>query len=99
MSRYRFTKQKIDKDTGNRVYGTTIYPKIPLDDSDIFMYSIEGDRLDLLAHKYYGDETLWWVIAKANNLRDGKFALTAGQHIRIPQNLGQIFLSLRAANL
>jgi hypothetical protein len=32
-------------------------------------------------------------------LRDGKFALTPGQHIRIPQNLGQILLSLRAANL
>ena len=99
MSRYRFTKQKIDKDTGNRVYGTTIYPKIPLDDSDIFIHSIEGDRLDLLAHKYYGDETLWWIIAKANSLRNGKFALKAGQQLRIPQNIGQVLLSLRAANL
>ena len=98
MSRYRFTKQKIDKDTGNRVYGITIYPKIPLDDSDIFIYAIEGDRLDLLSYKYYGDETLWWVISKANNLRDGKFALTAGQHIRIPGNLEQILTAFRTIN-
>jgi len=99
MSRYRFTKQKIDKDTGNRVYGTTVYPKIPLDDNDIFVYSIEGDRLDLLAHKYYGDETLWWIIAKANSLRDGKFALSAGQHLRIPQDIDQILAALRTINI
>ena len=98
MSRYRFTKQRIDKDTGNRVYGTTIYPKIPLEDTDIFVHSIEGDRLELLAHKYYGDETLWWIIAKANSLRNGKFALKAGQQLRIPQNIEQILTSLRTIN-
>jgi hypothetical protein len=98
MSRYRFTKQKIDKDTGSRVYGTTIYPKIPLEDTDIFIHSIEGDRLDLLAHKYYGDETLWWIIAKANSLRNGKFALKAGQQLRIPQGIEQILIAFRAIN-
>ena len=26
----------------------------------------EGDRLDLLAHHYYGDARLWWRIVDAN---------------------------------
>ena len=26
----------------------------------------EGDRLDLLAHHYYGDARLWWRILEAN---------------------------------
>jgi len=52
-----------------------------------------------LAHKYYGDETLWWIIAKANSLRDGKFALSAGQHLRIPQDIDQILAALRTINI
>lgn len=28
------------------------------------------DRLDLIAHKFYQDSKLWWVIAKANNIEN-----------------------------
>lgn len=42
-----------------------------------------GDRLDLLAHRYYGDSEYWWVIALANRIED-PFALTVGQRLRIP---------------
>ena len=32
-----------------------------------FLHTVrEGDRLDLLAFKYYGDETKWWQICDAN---------------------------------
>lgn len=27
---------------------------------------VDGDRLDRLAHHYYGDPRLWWAIAQAN---------------------------------
>ncbi len=27
---------------------------------------VSGDRLDRLAHHYYGDPRLWWIIAQAN---------------------------------
>lgn len=42
-----------------------------------------GDRLDLLAHKYFGDEEYWWVIALANRIHD-PFSLTVGARLRIP---------------
>lgn len=29
---------------------------------------VEGDRLDLLAHRYLGDARLWWIICDYNDL-------------------------------
>ncbi|MEJ2862570.1 tail protein X [Actinomycetospora flava] len=31
---------------------------------------LTGDRLDLLAARYYGDSTAWWRIAEANDALD-----------------------------
>ena len=47
---------------------TTIYEPIPKMDSDIYVITQHGDRLDNLAFQFYGDQHLWWYIAKANNL-------------------------------
>ena len=88
MKRYITTRRKIDK-SGIRVYSTTYYPEIPIDNSDIFIYSKEGDRLDKLAHSYYGDNTLWWIIAKANGIR-GKIALEPATPLRIPGKITRI---------
>ena len=85
MNRYATTKIKLDK-SGIRVYGTTYYPEILISDGDQFIYPIEGDRLDSLAYKYYGDTTLWWVIASANNLGKGTFTIAPGRLIRLPYN-------------
>ena len=46
---------------------------------------VSGERLDLLAHKYYGDEDYWWVIALANRIQD-PFSLSAGTRLRIPRD-------------
>ena len=47
MKRYSTTKQKLDK-SGTRVYSTTYYPEIPIENSDTFIYTKDGDRLDNL---------------------------------------------------
>ena len=49
-------------------YGTTLYQRIPETNGDLHVISTEGDRLDNLAFQFYGDPSLWWYIAKANNL-------------------------------
>ncbi len=95
MKRYNSTRQKLDK-SGIRVYATTYYPEIPLDDTDVFIRPIDGDRLDLIANRYYGDSTLWWIIAKANGLK-GQTSVTTEKPLRIPGNVSQIiqnFISL-----
>ncbi len=75
---------------GKRVYLTTIYPDIPPQDSDIQIITNETDYLDALAYKYYGDTTLWFIIACANNLGKGKLSVPPGITLRIPLNVNQI---------
>ena len=88
MKRYATTRHKFDK-SGIRVYSTTYYPEIPIENEDKFIFAKVGDRLDSLAYKFYNDITLWWVIAKANGLK-GKPALSADEIIRIPGNITDI---------
>ena len=96
MKRYSTTRQKLDK-SGVRVYGTTYYPRIELDDSDKFIYPKDGDRLDSLAYSFYGDTTLWWVIAKANGIK-GKVAVSVDEILRIPGNITTILENFRRIN-
>lgn len=34
-----------------------------------------NETLYSIAKKYYNDETLWWVLAKANNLKNGEITV------------------------
>ena len=78
----RYKNSKIRQTDGKSVYEKTIYKEIPLHSDDFYVISQYGDRLDLLAHKYYGDVTLWWYIAKANNLRTMNIPINL--QLRIP---------------
>ena len=93
-SRYTHTSIKKNKD-GKRVFKPTIYPKIPIKDSDIFIYPKFGDRLDNLAHKYYDDVSLWWIIAKANDLDEAHIGLEVDKQIRIPMDIEPILNKLK----
>ena len=92
-SRYIYTKIKKNS-LGSRVFNPTMYPSIPIEDSDIFIYPKFGDRLDTLAHRYYKDVSLWWVIAKANNLDSGVIGLSPTKQIRIPMDIEPILVKL-----
>lgn len=48
-----------------------------------------GERLDTLAHRYYNDAELWWVIAMANRIAD-PFALVPGTRLRVPSDARSI---------
>ena len=63
-------------------YGTTLYQRIPETNGDLHVISTEGDRLDNLAFQFYGDASLWWYIAKANNLT--ALNVPAGKSLVIP---------------
>ena len=83
MGRYtnNTTKKTFD---GREVFRPKIYPNIPLTDSDVYVMTETGDRLDTLAFEYYEDASLWWVIAAANNIHDAKFSFPDGTILRIP---------------
>lgn len=59
-------------------------PDIPTQSSDITHEVVSGDRIDLIAEKWYGDPVLWWVIAAANNMELLPTQLTEGTILRIP---------------
>lgn len=84
LPRYRINLQESKTNNGRRYYQTNITSNVPV---DIFQYTItaqDGDRLDTLAARYYGDASKWWIIAKANNIVNGKFFLEGGTQIIIP---------------
>jgi nucleoid-associated protein YgaU len=85
--------KKLESD-GNIKYvrrlSSIMYPDFKTNE-DTKILSQEGDRLDLLAKEFYGDESLWFVIAKANDLGKGSLNVPAGRIIRIPfyqENVG-----------
>lgn len=88
----RYTDTKILNDP-KRYYGTTAYPKFEPRETDIYLISRTGDRLDNLAQQYYQDVTLWWVIARVNNIGKGTFVLEPGKQLRIPYPLSYIDVS------
>jgi hypothetical protein len=49
----------------------------------------EASRLDILAGEYYGDGSLWWVIAGASGIGWG-LQVPAGIYLKIPTDIGTI---------
>ena len=89
MSRYENTSVKRKsllprKKNNVLAYDTTIYSEIPQSNNDMHIISTEGDRCDLLAHRFYKDESMWWFIARANNLTS--MNIPAGTKLRIPSS-------------
>ena len=99
MSRYNDTRIKRNKDL-NRVYSYTMYPRIPIKNSDIFITPAYGTRLELLANEYYKDPSLWWIIAQANGIK-GFTALYPNNfkgQLRIPTQIQDILTEYNSMN-
>ena len=98
MKRYQNTKI-FDTPKGHRFYCTTKYPEISLSLEDIYVYTTQGDRFDLLAQQYYSDSSLWWIISSANSaLPQNSYYIPEGQQIRIPQNIASVISQFKALN-
>ena len=76
-------------------YGTfdacyVIYRAVAAGALDIVTFTTkERDRLDIIAGEYYGDGTLWWVIAGASGI-GWNLQVPPGTFLRIPTDVGQI---------
>jgi hypothetical protein len=83
---------------GKEVYKTTIYPPVPLSDSDIYITASETESLDTLAFKYYNDSTLWWIIANINNIGKGRLSIEPGLQLRIPTDIISVLNTFKQLN-
>ena len=106
MNRYQnIPKTKID---GNLVYVTSRYPEVPITSDDIYVYSVQGDRFDVLAQQYYNDSSLWWIISIANtatagtslpsDLPQNSLVIPEGLQIRIPSNPQNVISAFKSIN-
>ena len=78
----------------------TLYPKIPLRDDDIYIFSRESEKLEHLSYRFYESPEYWWVIAKANNISKGSIFLEPGKQLRIPNpaSITEILNSMEELN-
>jgi hypothetical protein len=86
MARYTQIPVITTPENTNRRYVKVKYPEIPRGPQDIYVYTTKGDRYDLLAQSYYGDPSLWWIIAlcNLNNTIPDSIYPNIGEQIRIP---------------
>lgn len=100
MGRYEnIPEQK--SDSNKRVRRSTLMPTINPSLDDIYIITTLGDRLDLLAYRYYGNVSYWWIIAHANpesKVGKGTMMVPLGIQLRIPQNPLTIIQELKELN-
>ncbi len=97
-NRYQYSETLTTKETKKKYLESTIYPKIKPTNEDIYIIATQSDRLDLLAAKYYGDPTYWWIISVANNLNDASLAIESGKQLRIPGNISTVLTEFERIN-
>lgn len=84
--------------TGSMYYRNNVYPTIAPTDTDYYVITTAGDRLDLLAYDFYQDASLWWIIASANALPGDSIYPPAGIQLRIPTDIQRVLSSYNITN-
>lgn len=84
MERYiEKRKQKIDR---GKVYVISLPSTYNKNTRILTTYTPRfSERFDNIAHKFYGDPTKWFVIAKANGEVNGTLFATPGKELKIPR--------------
>jgi hypothetical protein len=85
--------------TNIKYYENKIYPPSPAIESDLYIITIDGDRLDNLSSRYYKDPSYWWVISTINNnVNNCSMFPTPGTQLRIPLDLSRVLRIFDDAN-
>ena len=99
----RYAKIPTKRNDANRlVHTTSLLPDNKPSANDIYVITTPGDRLDLLAYKYYGDTSYWWIIAQANTnteMKKGSLVLDGGLQLRIPRNPTDVITEFENNNI
>ena len=83
MEASRYEECERLKDGGREYIGVRLPVEYMPRPDDRFHTVVTGDRLDVLAPRYLGDASLWWLICECNNL-PFPLDLQPGMVLRIP---------------
>ena len=98
MTRYD-NKTILKTSDGKPYYKGKVYPSIPLSESDIYVITTIGDRLDYMAYTYYRDSELYWIRSVANNnVTKGSLFPIPGTQMRIPTDLNSVLNLFNQSN-
>ena len=87
MNRYNAAQVIQKPDNPIKRFTNVKYPSILLSSTDIYVYTTQGDRYDVLALNYYNDSSLWWIINRANpNQPNDSLYPIVGSQLRIPSS-------------
>ena len=101
MNRYNGIRITSSPEDPRLRYAVVKYPTITPGPFDVYIYTTQGDRYDIIAQNYYSDSTLWWIINRANpNQESNSIFPTVGAQIRIPSHdrVGTILLQFDTLN-
>lgn len=85
-SRYEGVEPLRDEE-GNPYFGREIPPSLSTD--YVAYYTVDGDRIDSLAHRFLGDALRWWEIAQINPELTSFENLPPNTRVRIPRDLSR----------
>ena len=99
-NRFLRTPPNIGKNVGIEYKNISKYPTVPLLPSDIYAITEFGDRFESLRFQFYGDVSLWWIIAITNpdTVNFSSLFLPIGTQIRIPQEISPIIDGYNSIN-
>ncbi len=83
MSESRYEDCHRLKDGAQEYLGVRLHVEHPPRPDDRFHTVVSGDRLDVLAHRYLGDASLWWIICESN-IFPFPLEMEPGSVLRIP---------------
>ena len=96
IGRYTFTpkvnqgKAYSTQELSSKIYYSTISGLIPYQTRLLR----EGERLDTIAGKAYGDGTLWWVIAACSGIGWG-LQVPPGTLLKVPTDISKVLALMR----
>ena len=95
----RYRNRPLQKTQSGKVgYLPTRYPSLAPSNEDYYIIARAEDRLDLIAFDFYGDSTLWWIIAMANDIPGDSMYPPLGFQLRIPNNSSDAIASYNRVN-
>lgn len=83
-SRYRGTGTRVISDPTGQPFEILALRTIPPTGGVYRVTAVEGDRLDLLAHRFYRDPTRFWTLCDAADHLDPFDLVAPGEQVLIP---------------
>lgn len=79
----RYERAEVIEERGTRILSLTSRHSFNTNTASYYTF-IQGDTIDGIAYKYYGNASYWWAIMEANPHYQSELDIKAGDILTIP---------------